>query len=314
FTAVGQRDAAAVLQRIDAAVQRGVDASYYLEKCLEHMRQLMIVKTAPESLGLLEVPEPVRVRLTEEAQFFSKQDIFYLFGVLAAGVQQAKRLNIKRVALEMTLLKCTLREPMVLMDEVIQTPASSASTGAAGSSVSAAQRAGDSTSSSTGSAAAARTQGPTAPSASPSGSFGPSASASAPAAGPAQAGISPSEDAGSDTALALEELWASVVRRVQTEKMSAATYLKEANPIDHSKDIVLVGFPEECSFHMEAMSADVNIKLLEKHLSDLLKKDTRVKFVIHGGSDAAGMSSKEIADKNPVLKNAMGIFGGRIIQ
>jgi DNA polymerase-3 subunit gamma/tau len=314
FTAVGQRDAAAVLQRIDAAVQRGVDASYYLEKCLEHMRQLMIVKTAPESLGLLEVPEPVRIRLMEEAQLFSKQDIFYLFGVLAAGVQQAKRLNIKRVALEMTLLKCTLREPMVLMDEVIQTPAPLASAGVAGSSVSAAQRAGDLTSSSTGSAAAARTQGPTAPSASPSGSFGPSASASAPAAGPAQAGITPSEDAGSDTALALEELWASVVRRVQTEKMSAATYLKEANPIDHSKDIVLVGFPEECSFHMEAMSADVNIKLLEKHLSDLLKKDTRVKFVIHGGSDAAGMSSKEIADKNPVLKNAMGIFGGRIIQ
>ena len=127
------------------------------------------------------------------------------------------------------------------------------------------------------------------------------------------------------SALELDELWASVVRRVQTEKMSAATYLKEASPIDHSNDTVIVGFPEDCSFHMEAMSAEANLKLLEKHLSEMLNKITRVKFILHDGVDpgAAGRpaspqsapaSSRETADANPLIKNAMGIFGGRIIK
>ncbi len=306
-------DADAIFEIAKAAdaVQRGVDAAYYLEKCLEHIRQLMIVKTASNALALLEVPEPLRVRLTEEAQAFTKQDLFYLFGVLAAGVQQAKRLNIKRVALEMTLLKCALREPMTLMDEAVESaPAAPAAPSAVP--VSSAAR----------SQSAPRSAAPVSAPAPSASQTSPSASASGPAgavAPQASAAVSPA---------ALEELWSSVVRRVQTEKMSAASYLKDASPIDHSKDLVIIGFPEECSFHMEAMSADANLKLVEKHLSELLNKETRVKFILQNGADepgpglshngagasSAGLSSKEIADKNPVLKNAMGIFGGRIIQ
>ncbi len=330
FTAVGQKDAAAVLDRIDAAVQRGVDAAYYLEKCLEHIRQLMIVKTASNALALLEVPEPLRVRLTEEAQAFTKQDLFYLFGVLAAGVQQAKRLNIKRVALEMTLLKCALREPMTLMDEAIESAPATPSAPAAGRApVRSGQEAPSASAGPTASAArpqsAPRSGAPVSTSPPSSSQASPSASAAGAADVQVSAAVSPA---------ALEELWSSVVRRVQTEKMSAASYLKDASPIDHSKDIVIIGFPEECSFHMEAMSADANLKLVEKHLSELLNKETRVKFILQNGSDepgaasggaassgngnsatsSAGLSSREIADKNPVLKNAMGIFGGRIIQ
>jgi DNA polymerase-3 subunit gamma/tau len=332
FTAVGRKDAAAVLDRIDAAVQRGVDASYYLEKCLEHIRQLMIVKTASNALALLEVPEPIRVRLNEEAQAFTKQDLFYLFGVLAAGVQQAKRLNIKRVALEMTLLKCALREPMTLMDEAVESaPAAASAPVSAGRPAARAQEAPSAAPASSSTARPQSVSRPSAPSAGPS-SSAPQASAPASAASAVEAPSDAASPAG------LEELWSSVVRRVQTEKMSAATYLKDANPIDHSKDIVIIGFPEECSFHMEAMSADANLKLVEKHLSELLNKETRVKFILQNGSDepaaprgsasagaasngsgngaaqSSGLSSREIADKNPVLKNAMGIFGGRIIQ
>jgi DNA polymerase-3 subunit gamma/tau len=320
FTAVGRKDAAAVLDRIDAAVQRGVDAAYYLEKCLEHVRQLMIVKTASNALALLEVPEPLRVRLAEEAQAFTKQDLFYLFGVLAAGVQQAKRLNIKRVALEMTLLKCALREPMTLMDEAVETTSATPAAPAAGRP---AERSGQENASvaAAPSASAARPQNP-------SGSAAPAPAPSTPRTSPSASGTAEAQASAAASPAALEELWSSVVRRVQTEKMSAASYLKDASPVDHTKDIVIIGFPEECSFHMEAMSADANLRLVEKHLSELLNKETRVKFILQNGAvepgpapsgngaaaSSAGLSSREIADKNPVLKNAMGIFGGRIIQ
>lgn len=305
FTAVGNRDAAGVLDRIDSALKKGVDAAYYLEKCLEHIRQLMIVKSAPAAAHLLEMPEPLRVSLAAEAQIFSRQDLFYLFGVLAAGVQQAKRLNIKRVALEMTLLKCALREPHVLMEAAEAQSAPKASVAPAGHSPSAAAQGVSGPSS-------ARAQ------ASPS-DPGPAAAGSAPEPRAKASSAAPSEDAEPSSAQAvatdLNELWSSVVRRVQTEKMSAATYLKEASPIQQDKDMILVGFPGDCSFHMEAMSAEANLKLLEKHLSEILNKETRVRFILQDGGDGPKGSSSRAADTgNPLIKNAVGIFGGRIIK
>ncbi len=297
FTAVGNRNAAEVLERIDAAIRRGVDAAHYLEKCLEHVRQLMIVKSAPNMGGLLEMPEPLRARLAEEANIYSRQDLFYLFGVLAGGVQQARRLNIKRVALEMTLLKCTLREPLVLMDaaEAQNAPQLSAPAPAPVSPGPGAAHAG----------------------------FTSAAPKSIPASAPSSAPKAQSQDAPDSaptSALALDELWSSVVRRVQTEKMSAASYLKDAGIVDQGKDMVIVGFPEDCSFQMEAMSAEANLKLVEKHLSEILNKETRVKFVIHDSDDAGsgvrapGSSAAKSAAPDPFLKTAAGIFGGRIIK
>lgn len=348
FTSVGQRDAAAVLEKIDAAIRRGVDAAFYLEKCLEHVRQLMIAKTVPAAAlnGLLEIPEPLRVRISEEAQAFSKQDLFYLFSVLAAGVQQAKRLNIKRVALEMTLLKCALREPLVLMDaaEAQNAPRETAGgtgtagkapapAGTAGPSAAGSGRVGAGTGSGPGAAIKASSSLSNAKSPNVPGSpksaleVNLDADTDAEEAGVAVDEAAPEAAAEAPATNSLEQIWPSVLRRVQTEKMSAASYLKDANPIDHDRDVVLIGFPEECSFHMEAMSADANLKLLEKHLSEMLNKETRVKFILHdadsgakGGSGGSAprasgsVSPREKAEGNPLIKNAMGIFGGRIIK
>jgi DNA polymerase-3 subunit gamma/tau len=312
FTAVGQRDAAAVLDRIDHAVQAGTDAAYYLEKCIEHVRQLMIVKTAPNAgaSGLLDLPEPLRIRLAEEAQIFSRQDLFYIFSVLAGGMQQAKRLTVKRIGLEMTLLKCALREPMVLMDPS-EAPAAPSGPVASSPQVTLATQTSAQGTAAQGTSAQQRTGGAS----SSAGSSSPTASSP----------TAPSAGSSAGPSAALDELWASVVRRVQTEKMSAGTFLKDASPVDLNKDIVVIGFPEERSFDMEAMSAETNRRLLEKHLSELLNKETRVTFILHDGdgveidpSKAADKSSppssRQIAEKNPLIQNAMGIFGGRIIQ
>ena len=139
--------------------------------------------------------------------------------------------------------------------------------------------------------------------------------------GPAVASDASEADLDHESVVVLDEIWPNFMKRIKAEKMSAASYLLEARPVEHTEDTVVIGFPKEFSFRAEALAVDVNLKLLEKHLSQLLNKTTRIKFILHDSSqDQQGEQSRQPADPEdpvetkPVLKSAVGIFGGRIVK
>ncbi len=85
---------------------------------------------------------------------------------------------------------------------------------------------------------------------------------------------------------------------------------------------VIIGFPAGFSFHAEALRAESNLRLIEKHLSDLLQRETRVEFRIfedeaaHGTPKETGEASAEAAAQATPdsVKSAIGIFGGRVLK
>ena len=61
--------------------------------------------------------------------------------------------------------------------------------------------------------------------------------------------------------------------------MSVATLLSEGIPLELENDILTVAFADSCSLHKETLQKKENKLLIEKILSQFLKKNLRVKFV-----------------------------------
>jgi len=311
FDAIARKDAPAVLGEIDEVVRKGVDSVYFLERCLEHVRNLLVVLICKGNTGLVDDQDAYREALGDQARNFSRADLFYIFSVLARGVQHIKNFSVKRVALEMALLKCTLREPMVLLSEAEGPVAATAKDPGPVFSQKAPSPAR------APSAPAVPEGGPRAESAAEEAENPPPAVEENPTL-PAQI---PDEEDDSEEAegdmVALAGIWQNLVRRVRADKISAASFLAEARPVDFKGDAVVLGFPAEYSFHMEAMSGAENMELLKKHLSQLLNRQIRVEFVLleseSSGQEGAGGATHS-KEPPPVLKAAMGIFGGRVVK
>lgn len=281
FDSIASRDAAAVLDAVEQVVQSGREPGVFVEKCMEHVRNLMVLKVSPKLISLVEGSDSYCERLSEQAARFSREDLFYAFSVLMGAGQNLRRFALKRAPLEMALLKCTLREPAVAVREAEEALKGSQAKGAPPPLPAAAEHRPVVKKNSVNDAGGAEM-----PAAAAEG-------AAAPAVPPA----------GED----LEHVWQQLVRRIRTEKMSAASFLQEGRPVEIRGDAVIVGFRPECSFNVETLGSETNKQLLDRHLSDILNRKARIEFMLEGGRAAA-------SDDDPVLKSALGIFGGRVVK
>jgi len=293
FGAIATHDAAGVLKFVDRVMRLGQDPGNFLEKCLDHLRNLTVVKVSPDLKSIIEASDSYCKKLGEQAAQFSKDDLFYIFSVFSGAGQNLKRFSQKRVPLEMAFLRCALREPMVgVLD-------AEAKLGAAIKK------------------AAASAPSP-APVPSPESKKNSKSEPVAEAAAempivalpePVEALISSVADKIGSADNDLSGLWGDLVKRVRSEKMSAASFLQEGEALAIEGDTIVIGFGAEHAFNAEALTSDSNIQLLEKHASDILKKKTRVQFRL-GAATQIPQDSKS----NSVLKTALGIFGGRIVR
>jgi len=178
------------------------------------------------------------------------------------GIQNVKRFNTKRTAMEMALIKCTLREPMIQLDQVAQVPK--------------------------GTTAIIKN--------------------------------AVHSDVREESSKSLDELWVQLLRKVRAEKISAATYLEEAQPVGIEGDKVIIGFLAEHSFHADALRSEANMSLVAKHLSELLQRTVYVEYRLIDEENAnpnAGNSPRPVSQKEttpPSVKTAIGIFGGRVLK
>ncbi len=311
FDYLAERNSSSVLDVIEEMANRGIELAYFLERCLWHIRNLMVVQVSEKHAGLIDGQDHFKKALVEQARAFSKQDLFYIFSILSQATQQVKRFDDQRVVTEMALLKCAIREPMVSADpkrlqgkgERIQVEPAAAPVEAPISKSKVQQK-------DTVSAPIQKKNSPT-PQAPQSSIAENLESEEEPSAVAIEepAGIEESKPVSDN----LRNIWPKFVQSVREEKMSAASYLLEANPVDQDDDAVIIGFPPEFSFHADALRSEDNLRMLEKHLSGVMDKQTRIKFILTGTTNNIDNKGKPKED-HPDAKSAMEIFGGRIIK
>ena len=92
--AVASRDAAAALFALDALLNEGRDPAIVAEKLLEHLRNLLFIKVSDKLAELVDAAESYKKSLSRQKESFSKEDLFYFFGVAAHAFQILKRFEM----------------------------------------------------------------------------------------------------------------------------------------------------------------------------------------------------------------------------
>jgi hypothetical protein len=250
---------------------------------MEHVRNLMVVRASETLASYIEGPEAYVDGLKKQVKSFSKSDLFYIFSVIMQGSQNLRQFSTKRIPVEMSLLKCCLREPMISVKNAINDIENTAK-----------QDEANATNTSL-----------------PQESVSMDAAKQSP-----QDVINDAENGTENSDVFLDDIWGNFIKRIQVEKISAATFLKDLKPISIQGGSVVIGFPPESAFSVEALSAESNFSLMKKHLSDLLNEDASIEFRIQNKtqqpSNTGAVSAR--AQQPEIVKKALGIFGGRITK
>ncbi|MBI4432993.1 MAG: DNA polymerase III subunit gamma/tau [Candidatus Omnitrophica bacterium] len=295
FDALGAREAKTALLVLDGAMKEGKDPSLFLERMIEHTRDLLFLHVSDQLADLIDASDTHKARYAVQKTKLTKDDLFYFFSVLTHSLQVLKRFEMKRVPLELALVKLAQRAPSVDISAVLQKLESlERSAPAAGAAP-----------------AATVVSEPIIPmikrkkeevSEEPDVEELPSDD------------VTLAETRREQNSSSLESVWQALLAALRQEKISVASYLAEGEPSDLTGGLAKISFPERLNFHRETLEVQDNKKLIEKHLSALLSQNISIQFEVVkelSGKIAKSQPTSGVADN--AVRSAMNIFGGRII-
>ncbi len=308
--ALAKRDAKQALLILDTSLNEGQDAALFMEKLLEHVRNLLFLSVSEELAELVDATESYKKDLLKQKANFSKDELFYFFSVISHTLQVLKRFEMKRIPLEIALIKLAHRAPVQSISEVVERLK------ALEKKTNVTNLRGDPLRHPERSEGSQKTR-----------SFSAEAPQDDKVDEPDKIEELPAEDLSIEEErhrerklVSFDAVWQPLIGALKTDKISVATYLSEGEPVAIKDGVAVISFPERLSFHRETLEMPDNKKLIEKHLSVFLDEPVRIEFesvkelsgkTYPGVSDEAPRSLDPEVD--PALKSAMNIFGGKIV-
>jgi DNA polymerase-3 subunit gamma/tau len=103
-------DGAAVFDAVDKVVETGQDPARFVEDLLRRLRDLVIVSAVPDAsaTGLIDVPEDVAERLTQQAARFGRAELTRAAEIVADGLSDMKGTTPPRMLLELLCARLLL--------------------------------------------------------------------------------------------------------------------------------------------------------------------------------------------------------------
>ena len=326
--ALAEGDRARLLQIVDEVHSFGYDLKEFCEELARLVHDLMVLKVFPQASAeparLIDLPEEeVRdlARLTEK---LSLEEIHSLFRSLQGAHDEIARSTIPRLVLEMTLIRVARRKPILSVEEVLEKLRVMEERLLSAGAISSPSAAGEPdsppimpTEGQPDDVLTAETKEPYLP---------------VPAKPDKEAGGG--EEKGSEGFAAgipeeLDGVWKEFVHFAKKKKPPFASLLEHGIPLALEKDSLQIGYPEK-SFYFERMEEADNRSLLGTLGSEFFKRPMRVQVVglnsdaVPRGNRANGeeekgrkknsRDDKQEALNHPLVREAINIFGGRVID
>lgn len=279
---IKRKDAQGALQLLNTILEQGKDVGTFIANLIEHFRNLMIAKVAQADSGLIDLPQDICKRLLEQSGLFSIEEILNIFNALISAQEMSKRMHAQRIPLEICLVRLAADEQklksMPNADKITAIPAKKEN----------------------------QDIKPVAPKKSPE----------APIKSKEPVKKEEIEDVSNKSATqpaismeSIKEGWVNFISSISKIKISVGTYLNEGEPIRLQGDVLTVSFPKNYSLHKEALEGKDNKSLVEKCIFDIFGVKLRPVFILSEKEKNA-----EEVHKNPLVKNALDMFKGRVID
>jgi DNA polymerase-3 subunit gamma/tau len=298
-----------VLASVERVVDAGHDLQQFAREALEHLRDLYVLKVAPESTTLVDVTAETRERLGAQAERFGPGELGRLVRIVGETYMDLRTATDQRLVLEVGLAKAALPEASLDADALLtrierlerrlsiattEAPAPAAATrpataadagvaAGAGTPARGAAAATAATPARAATAAAGRKAAPAASAASPAGAAGGAEPAAQEEPGWGQA------EASAHLPVDLELIrrsWPLVVERVQANSRVTASFLGNGQPVALEGRQVVVELPRDRRFEAEALTKDGRNRQVDAVLEAMLGGGLQIRVVV--GDQPAG--------------------------
>jgi len=293
-----------VLASVERVVDAGHDLQQFAREALEHLRDLYVLRVAPESTTLVDVTAETRERLGAQAERFGPGELGRLVRIVGETYLDLRTATDQRLVLEVGLAKAALPEASLDADalltriERLERRLSIATTEAPAPAAPAsrpapAAEAGEETGGATPSKGAAATRATTGAAAA-RGKAVPAAGAAAKAVAAAaqeEPGWGQAE-ASANVPVDLDLVrrsWPLVIERVQANSRVTASFLGNGQPVALEGRQVVVELPRDKRFEAEALTKDGRNRQVDAVLEAMLGGGLQIRVVV-GDQPAADPS------------------------
>lgn len=301
------KDTPGTLMLLNIIIEKGKELAFFVSELIEHFRNLMIAREVSNYKELIDTSDDNLKRIKEESESFSKEDLLYAFSLLSKVQYDMNYHPIKRIPLEMAIVKLTMKESSLGIDALMQELKE--------------LKGKLSNHKIDGSFKKDNQEKETIPN---------------------DKIVSSSEEdiAGNDVSQAVSEeeetfdredfklTWDEVCKKIKDIKTPVGLYLSEGIPLSLKKDTLTVGFYPGFSFHKEGLEDNKSKKLVEEIFSKSLNKNIKVKFEdikndaviseVKVSNKVKGTVREEEPEtkekKNTIVSSALKLFGGMVVK
>ncbi len=266
----------------------GKHVQHFVDEMIEHYREVLIARTTAAPEKILEVSAEELKRLSEMAANFSEEQLIYAIDLLAEAQMKLANPGSQQIVLEVALVQLVRSRDRISIDELIKKIDEAAAKGGGMS-------------------------------------LEEMSAAAAPKASEQPDLFSSVTERGKVTDSVLAPLsekdvkdfgyvWGKVLDALGRVRPSLRENLAFGRIIKFENGVLTLGFDPSHSFHRNRVADQENRKMVEGLVKEKLGDKVRVVVEETAGGYSAEASSAEKAKDFPVVKKAVDIFGGKLIN
>jgi DNA polymerase-3 subunit gamma/tau len=283
-----QQDSAALLEQIDALLEQGQDMRQFLAGLVEHLRNLIIARTAKEPGRIIERSASEVEGIRQQASGAGTEQLILLFDGLSRTLDEIRWSPHQRFTIEIGIVKACTLGPLRPIGEVLERLMSLEAQLAPGATMTGAPERGG------------VRERPAA--------YAPASVAAAPAASAQQGASGPPS-----------RQWEKIVAALKQMKPGLASALGASAVLESTASSMVIGI-RGGAFHLGQVEKKDNREIIEQTAFSLLNSRVQITFrlMTEETRGAKALSAKRPAtqrpEPDPLLRDAVDIFQGQIID
>jgi len=308
-----KKDAWGALDLLNTVLKQGKDTKVILNNIIEHFRNLIVAKISQADFHLIDLPPEIAKRLLAQSQHFSLEEIFSIFNLLVNTQEMSKKMDSSIIPLEINLIRLTQEKKSTqAATEVSQIPQEKMNL-----TIPTREKKMNASVAREESRVQQDSQKEFAKNHKSSleeNSLNPVRKKSSNEIDLSKGANHVTKETHDKTRICngLKENWSKIIDNLSQVKMSVATFLSEGVPLKLENDTLTISFPNSCSLHKDTLQKKENKLLIEKALSQFLKKNLRVKFILSLPEPTENKAEQK-SNSDSFIHSAINVFNAHLI-
>jgi len=276
-TAILAEDLSQIIRLVGKIIDQGWNPSQFLSSLINHFRDLLVISVTGTTDDLTDIPAENSQEMIDLSREFTGPRLLFILNELIQEERTIKYAISERVALEMILIKVAQSRGRIYLDNLVSRLEELEAGLPAGQSSSIALNSGEYM----------------------------------------------VREAAPEPPRSIREIWPSFMETLGANRPMLKTYLGEGEPGEIEDGVLTVYFNEEFDFQREALESSPKRSYMENLLTNKLGFPVKLAFTVRADGNKhhrvekdapSSPAKKTVVRKNPLIKSAIEIFDGTIVD